>query len=131
MTITAQALNNNLYDGYSANDPYIVSLRSEADYLSGHIDGAVHISAGALFSKENLATLPTDRQILVYCYTGQGAGHVSAMLNINGYNAISLKYGMCSWNSTAAAKCYNPDHENYRVSTGGVAGDWGSATPAR
>ena len=130
MTITAKALYNNLDDGYTANDPFIISLRAEADYLNGHIDGAMRISAGVLFTVENQATLPRDRQIVVYCYTGQGAGHVSAMLNINGYDAISLKFGMCSWNGTATAgKCYNPDHDNYRVSIG-APGEWETAVPA-
>jgi len=129
LTITATALNNNLFDDYTANDPYILSLRAGADYSAGHIPGAERISAGGLFSEENLSMLPMAKQIVVYCYTGQGAGHVSAMLNINGYDAISLKYGMCSWNGTAASKCYNPIHDNYRVSTGSSSGEWATAVP--
>ncbi len=130
MTITSTALNNNLFDGYTTNDPFVLSLRAESDFNNGHIPGAVRISAGSLLDEDNLAQLPMDKQILVYCYTGQGAGHVSALLNINGYDAISLKYGMCSWNSTAASKCYSPDHDNYRVSTGPEPGIWAEAVPA-
>jgi len=128
MTITAKALYNNLDDGYTANDPYIISLRGD-DYNDGHVPGAERYSAGTLFDEENLAELPTDKQIVVYCFTGQSAGHVSAMLNIAGYDAISLKYGMCSWNSTAAASCYDPVHDNYRISTGDGVGDWEAAVP--
>jgi rhodanese-related sulfurtransferase len=135
MTITSKALFNNLDDNYTANDPYIISIRSSEHYELGHVPGAVNIPAGSLFEEENMEDLPTDKQIVVYCYTGQGAGHVSALLNINGYDAISLKFGMCSWtdNSTITAdKCYDPATagHNYRVSMGTDVGDWDTAEPA-
>lgn len=136
MTITAEAVYANLEDGYSANDPFILSIRSGTDYALGHIEGAVNIGAGSLFTEENLAMLPTDgQQIVVYCYTGHGSGHVTALLNINGYNAVSLKFGMCSWSDNAtvnAGKCYDPDTagHNYRLSTGSEPGEWATAVPA-
>ena len=135
MTITAEALYANLEDGYSANDPFILSIRSGTDYALGHIEGAVNIGAGSLFTEENLALLPTNGQIVVYCYTGHGAGQVTALLNINGYDAVSLKFGMCSWSDNAtvnAGKCYNPDTagNNYRISTGTEPGEWATAVPA-
>ncbi|MCK5643473.1 MAG: rhodanese-like domain-containing protein [Gammaproteobacteria bacterium] len=112
MYITNNALFSNLNDGYTANDPYIISARSAAAYAAGHVPTAVHLAAGTLFDDATLATLPTDRQIVVYCFTGQGAGHVSALLNIYGFDSISLKFGMCSWSNDTAitlSKCYNPD----------------------
>lgn len=135
MTITPKALFNNLDDNYTTNDPFIISIRSSEHYESGHVPGATNIPAGSLFDEGNLETLPTDKQIVVYCYTGQGAGHVSALLSINGYDTISLKFGMCSWtdNSTITAnKCYDPTTagHNYRVSAGTKVGDWETATPA-
>ncbi len=135
MTITAKALYNNLNDNYTANDPYIISVRNSTSYGLGHVPGAVAVSAGSLFTEETLATLPTDKQIVVYCYTGHGAAQVTALLNINGYNAISLSFGMCSWseNSTInAGMCYDPNNagHNYRISTGTEAGEWATAVPA-
>ena len=110
-TVTNKALFNNLDDNYTANDPFILSIRSSEHYALGHVPTATNLAAGTIFDDANLATLPADKQIVVYCYTGQGAGHLSALLNINGYNAISLKYGMCSWtNSTDVGNsCYTPD----------------------
>jgi rhodanese-related sulfurtransferase len=129
MTITAKALYNNLDDNFSKNDPYIISLRNAENYTDrGHIPGAVNIPASALFTDEYLSTLPTDRQIVVYCYTGHTAGHVSALLNINGFNAVSLKFGMCSWsgNETVnAGKCYDPAIcADFQIYTGTEAGEW-------
>jgi rhodanese-related sulfurtransferase len=129
MTITAKALYNNLADNYTANDPYIISLRNSENYTDrGHIPGAVNIPASSLFSEEYLSELPTNRQIVVYCYTGHTAGHVAALLNINGYETLSLKFGMCSWtgNETInAGKCYNPATcADFQVYTGAEPGEW-------
>lgn len=129
MTITNKALLNNLNDSYTINDPYIVSLRSGEHYELGHVSGAVNIPTGSLLNYDYLKALPQDKQIVVYCYTGQGAGHVSAILNINGFISISLKFGMCSWTDNATLttnKCYNPETagNDFRVSTGPEAGEW-------
>ena len=73
--------------------PYIVSLRSAADYAKGHIPGAVNIAFGAL------ATLPEDEEILVYCYTGQSASFAAALLGVLGYDVQNLLHGMSSWST--------------------------------
>ena len=95
--ITAEAVYENLNDGDDSNDPFILSICKPEDYQAGHVPGAVNIGAGALFSEENLAKLPPDKQIVVYCYTGQTAGQVVAALNMLGYDAYSLKFGVASW----------------------------------
>jgi len=96
-TIEAAALFENLNDGDTDNDPYIISLRSAEDYAKGHIPGAVNMSVKELFSLDNLATIPPDRQVVVVCYTGQTAGQATAALNMLGYEAYSLLFGMSSW----------------------------------
>ncbi|MCK4717981.1 MAG: rhodanese-like domain-containing protein, partial [Thermoplasmata archaeon] len=126
LTITAEAVYNNLNDGYTANDPFILSVRGAEHYNNGHIPGAVNIGTEVLLEEDNLALLPTDKQIVVYCYTGQGAGHVSAMLNINGFDVISLQYGMCSWTDDPAIhmdKCYTSAGD-YQIYVGEDQGDW-------
>ena len=129
MYITAEALYANLNDNFEDNDPYVISIRSVADFAIGHIPDAVNLAMGEVLSDDVLATLPTNRQIVVYCYTGQGAAHLAAMLNINGYDAVSLKWGMCSWTDNVtvnAGKCYDPDTagHDYRVSIGNGPGLW-------
>lgn len=75
------------------DDPYIVSLRSAADYAKGHIPGAVNITFG------NLSTLPEDEEILVYCYTGQSASFSTALLGVLDYDVQNLLHGMSSWST--------------------------------
>ena len=98
-TIKAADLYGNLNDGDVDNDPYIISLRSAEDYAKGHVPGAVNVSVKELFTAENLATIPSDQQVVVVCYTGQTAGQATAALNMLGYDAYALLFGMSSWTS--------------------------------
>lgn len=72
---------------------YILSVRSEADYNLGHIIGAERISFGKGM-QEKFASLPMDKKIAVYCYTGQTSGQTVAGLRLLGYDAVSLNGGM-------------------------------------
>ena len=102
--ITAEALYENLNDGDESNDPYILDIRKPEDYGLGHVPGAVNVGGGALFDAETLDDLPTDGQVVVYCYSGQTAGQVTAVLNMLGYDAYSLKFGYPSWTTENVTK---------------------------
>jgi rhodanese-related sulfurtransferase len=120
-TISAADLFENLNDGDAENDPYIISLRSAEDYAKGHVPGAVNMSVKTLFTTENLATIPSDKDVVVICYTGQTAGQATAALNMLGYEAYSLLHGMSSWTTDPEVfvKRFNPEtHANdYAVDT--------------
>ncbi len=107
--ITAEALYENLNDGDDANDPVILDIRKAEDYGVGHVPGAVNMGGGAVFSAETLAALPADGQVVVYCYTGQTAGQVVGALNLLGYDAYSMKFGMPSWAIAEDAPRWNSD----------------------
>jgi rhodanese-related sulfurtransferase len=112
----AETLYELLYDDNVSNDPYVLSIRSVEHYALGHIPGAVNIGLNSLFTEENLAKLPTDRQIVVYCYTGHTASQATALLNVNGYNAVCLTWGICSWTNDTSVnlgKCYNQTADAY------------------
>ncbi|MBN2746729.1 MAG: rhodanese-like domain-containing protein [Bacteroidales bacterium] len=73
---------------------YIISIQSKADYDLGHLPGAVWYDAKATLGKgQQLTTLPTDKPILVYCYSGQNAAFTVAYLRMLGYDAQSVLYG--------------------------------------
>lgn len=72
---------------------YILSTRQEKDYKEGHIEGAALIPFGKGMEQE-FATLPMDKTIVVYCYSGQTAGQVTAGLRLLGFDAVSLNGGM-------------------------------------
>jgi rhodanese-related sulfurtransferase len=74
-------------------DYKVIDIRQEADYNAKHIDGAVNVSLANIktYAETNLGK--TDK-ILVACYSGQSAGHAVLALNLLGYDAYSLKWGM-------------------------------------
>ena len=120
-TINAVDLFENLNDGDPENDPYIISLRSAEDYAKGHVPGAVNMSVKTLFTAENLATIPPDKDVVVICYTGQTAGQATVGLNMLGYEAYSLLFGMSSWTTDPEVyvKRFNPEAHaaDYRIDT--------------
>ncbi|WKY48691.1 rhodanese-like domain-containing protein [Eubacteriaceae bacterium ES3] len=69
-----------------------LSVRKADDYAAGHIEGAINIPFGAGMEEE-FSTLPMDKTIIVYCYTGQTAGQTVAGLRLLGYDAVSLNAG--------------------------------------
>ena len=111
-TILAQALFENLNDGDSSNDPVILSVRSADHYAAGHIPGAVNIPWRGIGDAAKLATLPQDRQIVVYCYTGHTGGVATTALNAMGYDAVNLKFGMMSWTKDAEVRVSAPFSED-------------------
>lgn len=87
--ITADAVFQNL-DKY-----YIVNYWPESQYLDpGHIPGAIQYTPkSSIKSETELKTLPTNKTIVVYCYTGQTSAFLVAYLRILGYDAKSLLFG--------------------------------------
>lgn len=73
---------------------YIVNYWPLDHYNMGHIPGAVQYTPRSdLKSTTYLKTLPTDKPVVVYCYTGQTSAQVVAFLRVLGYDAKSLIYG--------------------------------------
>jgi len=77
------------------DDYYIVNYWPEDHYTDpGHIPGAVQYTPKATLTLDtDLKTLPTDKTIVVYCYTGQTSAFMAAYLCVLGYDAVSLKFG--------------------------------------
>jgi rhodanese-related sulfurtransferase len=103
-TTTAQVLFDNLNDGNTANDPYVLCVRTADDYAKGHVPGAHNINWRLIGNATNLATLPTDKQIVVYCYTGHTGQVATTCLNAMGFNAVNMKFGMCAWTRDATVR---------------------------
>lgn len=74
---------------------YIVNYWSQDHYDWNHIPGAIQYTPKASLTSDTfLKTLPTDKTIAVYCYTGQTSAHVAAYLRVLGYDAKSIKFGV-------------------------------------
>ncbi len=74
---------------------HIMDLRSSADFVLGHIPGAVNVSLTNVVAAAQGVTKP----ILLACYTGQTAAVAHVALRLSGFSTCKiLKWGMSSWN---------------------------------
>jgi rhodanese-related sulfurtransferase len=122
-TITAAQLNTLLTDGVTTNDPIIVEVRSATDYAKGHIPGSINIPYKEIAKPANLAKLDPTRDIVVYCYTGHTGGVATTILNILGYKAKNLKFGIMSWTQDATVRTalpYGPADQHSFATTSGA-----------
>ena|SRR4030042_5146827 len=125
-TIYAETLMDDIDDPNIADeitDFFLLDIRKTADFCAGHISEAVNIPFEEVAKPENLAILPTDMPILVICYTGHTASQVNSILNMLGYNAWTLRFGMTSWREKSPTKVWSPsvsqdiDGGNYPMET--------------
>ncbi|NHB68982.1 rhodanese-like domain-containing protein [Perlabentimonas gracilis] len=84
---------------------YIANYWPEPLYNIGHIPGAIQYQPKkSLKRSEQLNTLPTDKSIVVYCFTGQHSAFVTAYLRLLGYDALTLVYGANSFMHSVMVK---------------------------
>ncbi len=74
---------------------YVVNYWSAAHYSDpGHVPGAMQYTPKESLKYEvDLTTLPADKTLAVYCYTGQTSAFLAAYLRILGYDAKSILFG--------------------------------------
>jgi len=74
---------------------YIVNYWPAAQYADpGHIPGAIQYTPKeSIKLSADLKTLPTDKPLAVYCYTGQTSAFLAAYLRLLGYDAKSILFG--------------------------------------
>lgn len=105
--ISAADLNVKIAEG---EDMTIVSIRKAEHYAIGHIPGAINLPYGTAIT-DGLDQIDPDAPVYVYCYTGHTAAQAVALLNMLGYDAYSISFGMCSWTSDPDVNlgyCFDP-----------------------
>ncbi len=81
---------------FGAPESYYVANYWKAEHYAdpGHIPGAMQYTPKlSMQVGEDLKTLPTDKTVVVYCYTGQTSANLAAYLRVLGYDAKSLLFG--------------------------------------
>ena len=103
MFVVAPPATSDLVDDF-LNAYYIMDIRSSADFLTAHVNGAKNVAFSDILTDAANATKP----ILVICYTGQTACYATALLRLYGYSHTrALKWGMSGWNSSTAGPWNN------------------------
>ena len=74
----------------------ILDVRTDKEWESGHIAGALHIHGGKL--QERFEEIPRDRPVAVICASGYRASIAASFLKRDGYEAVmNVIGGMTAW----------------------------------
>ena len=77
----------------------LVDVREPDEWRAGHATGARHVPLGRLGAE--LRALPTDREILFICRSGNRSGSATAMARRAGLNATNVAGGTIAWTRAA------------------------------
>lgn len=95
-TISASELATKLR---STAPPFVIDVRTDGEWESGHIDSAQHIQAG--FIAQSAKELPRDREIALICGSGYRSTVAASMLARGGFkNITNVRGGMSAWNAS-------------------------------
>ena len=76
----------------------LLDVRTIPEYKEGHLRDATLIPLDKL--EENLAKLPKEKKILVYCRSGSRSIGASRILKRNGYTPVNIKGGIIGLSKT-------------------------------
>ncbi len=73
---------------------YTINFERKDKYDAGHIPGAMRYKTnGTLGIVSEMESIPTNKEVAVYCGTGHNSAFVAAYLRLFGYNAKAVMYG--------------------------------------
>ena len=79
----------------------LIDVRSQEEYNSGHIEGAVNISHIDIKEKEDFIKQLTNdnkkKPIVVYCQSGRRSSVAKNLLNELGYSEVTNHGGIGTW----------------------------------
>jgi rhodanese-related sulfurtransferase len=86
-------------EGLEPEQTLLLDVREAAERRRGHIAGSMHLPLGEVRSR--LAELPRDRQIIVYCQTGQRSYSACRILSQHDFRVRNLTGGYRAWEMAA------------------------------
>eukprot|EP01086_Lenisia_limosa_P006873 TRINITY_DN26096_c0_g1_i1.p1 TRINITY_DN26096_c0_g1~~TRINITY_DN26096_c0_g1_i1.p1 ORF type:complete len:190 (+),score=30.56 TRINITY_DN26096_c0_g1_i1:46-570(+) len=89
---------------------FVIDIRNHADFCAGHLPSAVNIPFRQIVDPDVLPHIPTDRPLLIQCYTGHTASQANAIFNLLGYNTYTLMHGYLSVANHTQAGIYSSEH---------------------
>ena len=110
--VTAQEVFDNL------DDYLILDLRTQDEYLMGHIENAINISADSMYDYIADHHDSSYTKIVLASKSGQGSAYYASLIRLAGFGKVySLKYGMASWNIVFADEWLNAVGDDPNVFT--------------
>lgn len=76
----------------------LLDVRSDGEWAEGHLEGAAYIPFASADFNQQLAALPKDRPVLVYCASGGRSAKAMQALNAAGHPEVyNLLGGIRAW----------------------------------
>lgn len=73
---------------------FIINLERKDKYEDGHIPGAIRYKPDATLGfTEEMASVPSDKTVVIYCGTGHNSAFATAYFRLFGYDARTLRNG--------------------------------------
>jgi rhodanese-related sulfurtransferase len=81
-------------------EPLLLDVREDKEFHGGHINGARHIPVAELDKRVSELDDWRERDILIYCRSGQRSARAAAVLKRHGFTHLhKLDGGMMAWRS--------------------------------
>ena len=78
------------------NDVIVLDVREQWEYDEGHIPGVTLIPMGEV--PDRLAEIPTDKEVIVTCRSGNRSGQITDYLRQQGFdNVHNMDGGILAW----------------------------------
>jgi rhodanese-related sulfurtransferase len=75
---------------------FVLDVRTAEEFAAGHVPGAVNVPYDQVASQ--LAQIPKDKDVVLYCKSGRRAGLAADVLAANGYTKLEhLQGDMPAW----------------------------------
>jgi hydroxyacylglutathione hydrolase len=89
-------------DEQLSSNMYVLDVRRKAEWVGGHISGAVLIPLDDL--RKMFGTLDQDRAVVVHCKGGYRSTIACSLLQANGFKrVINLRGGIDAWTGAGLA----------------------------
>lgn len=82
-------------DLLAARSVVALDVRHDAEWKTGHIQGAIHIPLTQL--SDRLHQLPSDKTIVTVCRSGHRSALAARTLARAGHDVLNLSGGMSAW----------------------------------
>lgn len=83
---------------YLKDDNYrFLDVRTESEFLSGHIENSIHIPLQELPSRLDEIEQLKQKDIIVYCRSGARSGKATNILIKNNFKVQNLSGGILDW----------------------------------
>lgn len=88
-------INQDDFAAAHAGGGFVIDVREPAEYVAGHVPGAILIPMGQLATR--LAELPLGAPVYVVCASGNRSMAMTSLLIRAGYDAYSVAGGTSAW----------------------------------